>query len=314
TAPAAYSSTAAATIFTTSGISLSANSTYWIVLQAGSGKFDWSWTADTSGDGAGFQRTWGQSLDAGATWATYAIYPTQFQVTATAGASATCTYSLSRQTASIAASGDIFPLDVVTSSSCSWSVAGAPDWIAVTNTAVAGSARLHVDVAANFQSTPRTATITIGGVALTVTQAAAGCSFIPTVGTASLPAAGGTFALTIATTSGCAWTAAFQPGWLSSVATSGTGTATINFTAAPNTTTLPRTGTVQVGSQVLQLIEQRVDASGSGFTDVPATSLYFDQVTLLKQGAITQGCTSTAYCPDAITTRGQMAVFIIRSL
>src|SRR5439155_149315 len=163
--------------------------------------------------GAGFQNTWGQSADAGATWASYAIYPTQFLVSATPGEGSSCSYALSRQTASIGASGDIIPVDVVTGAVCSWNVGNSPDWI--------------------------------------------------------------------------------------TVVTSGTGTATINFTAAPNTTTLPRTGVIQVGSQVLQVVQLRVDSSGSGFTDVPSTSLYFDQITLLRLGAITQGCTSTTYCPDA---------------
>jgi hypothetical protein len=65
-------------------LTLSANSTYWIVLKALSGEFDWAWTADNSGTGTGFQGTWGISTDAGGTWYTYAVYPTQFSVTTTA--------------------------------------------------------------------------------------------------------------------------------------------------------------------------------------------------------------------------------------
>jgi hypothetical protein len=78
--PVSYSSGLTATTFTTSGINLSANSNYWVVLKATSGEFDWAWTTDNTGTGAGFQGTWGNSSDAGSTWFTYGIYPTQMSV------------------------------------------------------------------------------------------------------------------------------------------------------------------------------------------------------------------------------------------
>ncbi|MCC7482949.1 MAG: S-layer homology domain-containing protein [Hyphomicrobiales bacterium] len=48
------------------------------------------------------------------------------------------------------------------------------------------------------------------------------------------------------------------------------------------------------------------------FTDVPATHAFFPFIQDMRESAITSGCTATTYCPDAPTTRGQMAVFIIR--
>jgi uncharacterized repeat protein (TIGR02543 family) len=49
------------------------------------------------------------------------------------------------------------------------------------------------------------------------------------------------------------------------------------------------------------------------FADVPGTHLFFPYVQKLKQLGVTGGCTATTYCPDEITTRGQMAVFLIRA-
>ena len=43
---------------------------------------------DNTGSGAGFQQTWGVSDDAGLTWFTYDIYPTQMRVTITTAAAA----------------------------------------------------------------------------------------------------------------------------------------------------------------------------------------------------------------------------------
>jgi len=82
-APDGFSADLTQTIFLASDITLAPNSTYWIVLSADSGEFDWAWTSDNTGNGIGFLHTWGQSDDGGATWFTFDTYPTQFSVTAT---------------------------------------------------------------------------------------------------------------------------------------------------------------------------------------------------------------------------------------
>ena len=79
--PASYSTTPAATVFNASGVTLSANTTYWIVLRPLSGAFEWAWTADNSGAGVGFQHVWGVSDDGGAAWWSFDNYATQFSVT-----------------------------------------------------------------------------------------------------------------------------------------------------------------------------------------------------------------------------------------
>lgn len=50
------------------------------------------------------------------------------------------------------------------------------------------------------------------------------------------------------------------------------------------------------------------------FTDVLPASPYFDFVNVIKLWSITSGCTATTYCPTANVTRGQMAVFVVRSV
>lgn len=49
------------------------------------------------------------------------------------------------------------------------------------------------------------------------------------------------------------------------------------------------------------------------FTDVPATHQFFKWIQKLRELGITTGCAAELYCPDALVTRGQMAVFIIRA-
>ena len=74
--------------WTASGITLAANTNYWVVLKALTGQFDWSWTAASSGvgTGAGYQGTWAEADDAGATWFSYDSYPTQMNVVLTSAA------------------------------------------------------------------------------------------------------------------------------------------------------------------------------------------------------------------------------------
>jgi hypothetical protein len=84
TSPDSYPCTLDSATFLASDITLTPNTTYWLVLSANCGEFDWAWTTDNTGSGAGFQHTWGQSDDAGVTWFTIDSFPTQFTVTATA--------------------------------------------------------------------------------------------------------------------------------------------------------------------------------------------------------------------------------------
>ena len=54
-------------------------------------------------------------------------------------------------------------------------------------------------------------------------------------------------------------------------------------------------------------------ATGTNFTDVPASHPFAKWIEQLALEGITGGCGSTTYCPDATVTRGQMAVFLVRA-
>jgi hypothetical protein len=97
---------------------------------------------------------------------------------------------------------------------------------------------------------------------------------------------------------------------------SGAGNGSLSVAVAPNYSTSPRTGTVTVSGVSLQVVQQRSQTppQAAQFVDVPVAHPYFDHITLLRENAVTAGCTATEYCPDAPTTRGQMAVFIVRSI
>jgi hypothetical protein len=52
---------------------------------------------------------------------------------------------------------------------------------------------------------------------------------------------------------------------------------------------------------------------GESFTDVPPAHLFYRFVEILLHVGVTAGCTATTYCPDGVTTREQMAVFLLRA-
>ena len=81
TSPSSYLGPLVETTFTAGGITLSADTTYWAVLHATSGEFDWGWASGDSGTGVGFQDTWSSSGDGGNSWFTFAPVTTPAGVT-----------------------------------------------------------------------------------------------------------------------------------------------------------------------------------------------------------------------------------------
>lgn len=91
---------------------------------------------------------------------------------------AACSYSLSPAGQSYAASGGTGSVSVTAASNCGWTAAGNASWLAVTAGASGtGPGSVSFSVAANTGSASRTAALTIGGQAFTVTQAGASASF-----------------------------------------------------------------------------------------------------------------------------------------
>ena len=81
TAPISYTSTSySPTVFGGNGLSLSANTTYWLVANSSNGQFEWAYTDDNTGSGSGFQHTWGFSTDGRQSWYTSDLEPMQMRV------------------------------------------------------------------------------------------------------------------------------------------------------------------------------------------------------------------------------------------
>jgi hypothetical protein len=88
-------------------------------------------------------------------------------------AAATCTYTVTPTTLSVPAFGLTSALTVSTAAGCSWAPAGVPSWISMSTATRTGSGQLAYTISANPGTDARTATVTINGVAVTVTQSSA---------------------------------------------------------------------------------------------------------------------------------------------
>jgi hypothetical protein len=154
-----------------------------------------------------------------------------------------CVFTLERTNESVGAAGGTVTVAVNGGATCSRTASSETAWITISAGATgAGNGAVTFSVASN-SGAARTGTVTIAGLAFTVTQAAApppppppSCSFSITPNNQSIGAGGGTgSAITISTSAGCGWTATSQASWISvTSAASGTGPGTVTFSVAAN--------------------------------------------------------------------------------
>lgn len=75
-----YSSTFVPTTYA-GAVTLTANTAYFVVLHAlGSGQYNWGFTLNNAGSGAGFEPRWSQSTNAGVSWTGGATVPYQMSL------------------------------------------------------------------------------------------------------------------------------------------------------------------------------------------------------------------------------------------
>lgn len=131
------------------------------------------------------------------------------------------------------------------------------------------------------------------------------CTYSISADVASFAAQGGSGQLNVVTQAGCPTVVQTAAPWI-------TITPPSRFSVAANTGG-PRTGSIFASGETIQ-IAQRAPSPSSVFDDVPASTAFSDYINLLRQNNVTSGCSASNYCPDDNTTRGQMAIFIVRSL
>jgi hypothetical protein len=163
-------------------------------------------------------------------------------------------------------------------------------------TTLDSTATIAYRVAANPLATPRTATIQAGGGALTVQQAArvaTSCAALTTFSTVAFGPAGGSGNASIVVDQACGWTATSTESWLTFEVTSGTGTQTIRYQVASQTTGVTRSTTVSVAGR--QTTVTQAGSQACSFNAIPA-SFSFAQAATGNEVAVgaPAGCFWTA--------------------
>ena len=115
---------------------------------------------------------------------------------------------------------------------------------------------MNYSVAANTGAA-RTGTLTVAGQTVTVTQAAGtSCTYTVSPTTVSVPAAGDSDTIAVTTGSTCGWTATSSVGWITFTSGgSGTGSGSVNYTVARNTTTSSRSGTLTIAGRTVTVTQ-----------------------------------------------------------
>ena len=204
-------------------------------------------TGGASGTGSGSVTYTAAANDGAARTGTLTIAGSTLTVTQPAAA---CTIAVSPSSQSIPPTGGSGTFNVATADRCSWTAGSNADWLQITAGATgAGNGVVSVAAGANSGSA-RTATVTIGGHAVNVSQAAAPCAFSINPTTQTIAAVGGSGSVAVTTTSGCGWSASSNADWLTvTSAANGTGSGSVTFNAAPNPTAAQRTGTLTIAGQ-----------------------------------------------------------------
>ncbi len=259
-----------------------------------------------------------------------------------------CSFTLATNSASAPKNGGLSLATVSTGATCIWEATSNAPWITVNSGAVYfGAGTVEYGVAANTGVT-RTGTITIGGQTLTITQSGTdptGAALRVTLthrgsltqgqsgaiysiaisNTGTLPATGALTVtenlppgLTLAGMQGSGWNCAL------SVCSRNDGLAGLSTLPAITVTVdVAITAAAQVTNQVALAGDGGLSASATdptvvlaAFTDVLPTDVLLPAINLLREFGITSGCGNLppTFCPTDNISRGQMAVFVVRSI
>jgi uncharacterized protein (TIGR03437 family) len=213
---------------------------------------------------------------------------------------AACTFTLSPSSTTMSyLSGNALITITASASNCAWTAVSNSPWIAVSvGQSGNGNGVTGFIVTQNPSNSPRSGSLTVAGIGFGVTQNGAPCTYSLSPNSAAVPAGGGSGMFSV--TTGCSWTATSNADWITT-SDSGAGNGTIQYTAAPNTGTTSRSGTITVGTQNFTITQ----VAPCTFTVTPA-SIQADPAGTSGTFTVTASANSCAWTaisnnPDFVT-------------
>jgi Putative binding domain, N-terminal/Viral BACON domain len=186
--------------------------------------------------------------------------------TSTGPSPAKCAVTLTAPDA-VTGGGATATVAVATQPECAWSASSEVVWITgLTPASGQGSGQLQMRVAANPNTSARQGDIVVNGERAHIRQDAAPCSFELSAVEQTISASGGTGTITVTTAATCAWTAQSDATWaVITTGAAGTGTASVNFTIAPNTGSA-RTASLVIADQMVKVTQEAVAPVDCSYT------------------------------------------------
>jgi hypothetical protein len=170
-----------------------------------------------------------------------------------------CTFALQSSAGSAAAGGGTGAVGVIAPAGCGWAASSSdPSWLQPGGSSGSGTSELDFVVQPNPDPSARTGILTVAGLAYTITQAPATCSYTLPISSIAV-ASGGVSAVSFTLSSAapaCSPAPVSYSGWLTIDGTSfAAGTGTVTYSAAPNPLGLTRRGVIQVGAQTFTVTQ-----------------------------------------------------------
>jgi hypothetical protein len=168
-----------------------------------------------------------------------------------------CGYSINPGSASVGAAAATGTINVTAGGTCAWSATSPVPWITFATAATGtGSGGIDYSVAANPNSSSRSATLTVAGQSFVVTQAGAACSATLNPTSQNIAAGGGNGGTAVTVPAGCTWSAVPSAGWITILTgATGSGSGNVTYSVSANSTGSTRSGTVAIGGQLLNVTQ-----------------------------------------------------------
>jgi hypothetical protein len=180
---------------------------------------------------------------------TFACTSAETSTTITSPTSEKCQIIVANTPSSFVAAGGQGTVTVTTSRDCTWSISVSASWVSVGSSDGQGTATISYTVGTNPIPSARSATMTVGGQTVQLSQSAAPCLYTLSRSGDSIGSGGGPLAVGVQTLSGCPWTASSSASWLSITSgQNGNGSGNVGLLAAANAGG-QRAGTATVGGQ-----------------------------------------------------------------
>lgn len=207
-----------------------------------------------------------------------------------------CSYTIAPATRAFGSEGGTAEVSVTTAQGCTWTTAGAPNWITVTGGGTgSGPGAVTYSVAGNSATTARNATLTIGGQAHAVAQDGREptvCTYTisPESAAYNKDAATGTF--TVAAPDSCGWSAISNRSWLTVTAgAQGAGAGTVAYTVARNVEIAERSGSITVAGRAFTVRQ----SGDEGLCTYAVSPVAFQPC--MPAGTLDATITTQASCP-----------------